>query len=195
MAVNVDRPNGLRPVGTLSGGDWTASIRTYTMDADHDAVFIGDLVHFDTDGYPDQYDAGDTQVFGVVVGVVVDPGLSALTEHPGYLNTNVAGKLLIATDPLLLMEVQEDGLVDPLELADVNTNVEIINGGGNTTTGISEMELNSDTHNTTNTLPLRLIGLVDRPDNQLGDDDSTKPNARWLVTFNNHAWVGLNVAV
>lgn len=195
MAVNVDRPNGFRPVGTLAGGDWTASIREYTMDATHDAIFIGDLVHFDADGYPDQYDAGDTQVFGVCVGVEVNPGLNTKTEHPGYLDTNIAGKILVATDPLLLMEVQEDGVSTPLTLADVNLNIEIIDGGGSTTTGISGMEINSDTANTTNTLPLRIVGLVNRPDNQLASVDSTKPNARWLVTFANHAWKGLNVAV
>lgn len=195
MAVNVDRPNGFRPVGTLSGGDWTASIREYTLDATHDAIFIGDLVHFDADGYPDQYDAGDTQVFGVCVGVQVDKGLSGLTEYPGYLDTNVAGKIRVATDPNLLMEVQEDGVTTPLTLADVNLNIEIIDGGGSTTTGISGQEINSDTANTTNTLPLRIYGLVNRPDNQLASVDSTKPNARWLVTFANHAWKGLDVAV
>ena len=195
MAVNVDRVNGFRPVGTLAGGDWTASIRTYTMDATHDAVFIGDLVHFDADGYPDQYDAGDTQVFGVCVGVEVNPGLNALTEFPGYLDTNIAGKIRVATDPLLLMEVQEDGLVTPLVLADVNLNIEIISAAGSTTTGISGMEIDSTSAATTNTLPLRIVALVDRPDNQLASVDTTKPNARWLVTFANHAWNGLNVGV
>lgn len=195
MAVNADRKNGFIPVGTLSGAPWQASIRTYTMDATHDAIFVGDLVHFDADGYPDQYDAADTQVFGVCVGVEVDRGLSALTEHPGYLDTNVVGKILVATDPLLLMEVQEDGVTTPLTLADVNLNIEIINAGGDTATGVSGMEIDSTTAATTNTLPLRIIGLVDRPDNQLASVDSTKPNARWLVTFANHAWSGLNVAV
>ncbi len=195
MAVNVDRINGFIPVGTLSGADWQASIRTYTMDATHDAIFVGDLVHFDADGYPDQYDAADTQVFGVCVGVEVNRGLSALTEHPGYLDTNVAGKIRVATDPLLLMEVQEDGDTTPLTLADVNLNIEIINAGGDTATGLSGMEIDSTTAATTNTLPLRIISLVDRADNQLASVDSTKPNARWLVTFANHAWKGLNVAV
>lgn len=195
MAVNVDRPNGFIPVGTLSGGDWTASIRTFTMDAGHDAIFIGDLVHFDADGYLDQYDAGDTQVVGVCVGVEVNRGLNAKTEHPGYLDTNIAGKIRVACDPLLLMEVQEDGDTTALVLADINRNIEIIDGGGSTTTGVSGMELNSDSNNTTNTLPLRIVGLVDRADNQLASVDTTKPNARWLVTFANHAWSGLNVAV
>jgi hypothetical protein len=195
MAVNVDRPNGFRPVGTLSGGDWTASIRTYLCDTGHDAIFIGDLIHMDADGYVDQYDAGDTQVIGVCVGVEVNRGLDSKTEHPGYLPANVAGKIRVATDPLLLMEAQEDGDTTPLTLADINTNVEIIDGGGSTTTGISGQEIDSTTKNTTNTLPLRLVALVDRPDNQLASVDSTKPNARWLVTFANHAWKGLDVAV
>lgn len=186
MAVNVDRPNGFRPVGTLSGGDWTASIRTYPLDGSHSAMFIGDLVQMTSDGYLDIYAAGEEQVVGVVVGVEVNRGLDAATEFPGYMPANVEGKVRVATDPLLLMEGQEDGLVDPLELADIGTNVEIINGTGSTTTGLSAMEIDSSTHATTATLPLKLIGLVDRADNQLGDTDSSKPNARWLVTFANH---------
>lgn len=195
MAVNVNRPNGFRPVGTLGGGDWTASIRTYTMDTGHDAIFIGDLIHMDADGYPDQYDAADTQVIGVCVGVEVDKGLDTATEYPGYLPANVAGKIRVATDPFLLMEAQEDGDTTPLVLADINTNVEIIDSGGSTVTGISGHQIDSSTKNTTNTLPLRLVALVNRPDNQLASVDSTKPNARWLVTFANHAWKGLDVAV
>lgn len=186
MAVNVDRPNGLKPVGTLSGGDWTASIRTFTLDAGHSAIYVGDLVQMTSDGYLDVYAAGEEQVIGVCVGVEVNRGLHAATEHPGYMPANVAGKIRVATDPLLLMEIQEDGLVDPLELADIGANVEIIDGGGSTVTGMSGMEINSDTHNTTATLPLKLIGLVDRADNQLGDTDATKVNGRWLVTFANH---------
>ena len=188
MAVNVDRPNGFKPVGTLSGGDWTASIRTYTLDGSHSAIYVGDLVQMTSDGYLDVYAAGEEDVVGVCVGVEVNPGLDRATEHPGYMPANVTGKIRVATDPLLLMEAQEDGDTDPLELADVGANVEIINGGGSTTTGVSGMELDSSTHNTTATLPLRLVGLVDRPDNQLGDTDSSKPNARWLVTFANHSF-------
>ena len=195
MAVNVDRPNGFTPVGTLSGGDWQASIRTYLMDGGHDAIYVGDLIHMDADGYPDQYDAGDTQVIGVCVGVEVNRGLNSATEHPGYLPANVAGKIRVATDPFLLMEAQEDGDTTPLVLADVNTNVEIIDGTASALTGVSAMEIDSTSKNTTNTLPLRLIALVERDDNQLASVDATKPNARWLVTFANHAWKGLDVAV
>ena len=195
MAVNFDHKNGFIPVGTLAGGDWTASVRTFTLDADHSAIYVGDLVHFHSDGYLDVYAAGDTQVVGVCVGVEVDRGLNTATEFPGYMPANVAGKIRVATDPLLLMEAQEDGDTTPLTLADVNRNIEIINGGGSTVTGLSGMELDSTSHNTTNTLPLRLVGLVDRADNQLASVDSSKPNARWLVTFANHAWNGLNVAV
>lgn len=195
MAVNVDRPNGFTPVGTLGGGSWQASIRTYTMDATHDAIYVGDLIHMDADGYVDQYDAGDTQVIGVCVGVEVNRGLNGATEFPGYLPTNIAGKIRVATDPFLLMEAQEDGDTTPLVLADINTNIEIIDGTPSALTGVSAMELDSSTKNTTNTLPLRIVGIVDREDNQLASVDAAKPNTRWLVTFANHAWKGLAVAV
>jgi hypothetical protein len=187
--MNPDRPNGAVPVGTLGGGNWTASIRSFDLDGSHSAIYIGDLVQTTADGYLDVYAAGEEQVIGVCVGVEVNRGLDTKTEFPGYAPANVACTIRVATDPFLLMEMQEDGLVDPLELADIGANVEIINGTGSATTGLSAMEIDSSSHNTTASLPLRLVGLVTRPNNQLGDTDSSKPNARWLVTFANHAFL------
>jgi hypothetical protein len=89
--------------------------------------------------------------------------------------------------------MQEDGAGDPLEIADIGQNVDIINGGGSTTTGLSGMEIDSSTHATTNTLPLRLLGLVDRPDNEYVSGGQA--NTRWLVTPANHSFSGLNVGV
>lgn len=209
--ANADRPNGFRPVSTLSGSPWQASVRQYDLDASHAALGVGDLVKMTADGFPDLFTAGSTQLLGVVVGVLNhaaetilgkqgdhfmsndDPILAGASSKSVALNT--AGTILVATAPDVVLAAQEDGAVTPLVLADVGTNVEIIGGGPNATTGISGMEIDSTSKSTVATLPLRLIGLEQTPENELASVDATKPWARWLVTPANHTFSGTNVGV
>ena len=186
MAVNADRKNGFVPVGTITGNPWNDSVEVITLDATHAALYIGDVIKMTADGYPEIFAAGDSAVtaLGVVVGVEVNRGLNASTEHPGYMPINVAGKVLVVTDPNVIFEVQEDGVAGSLALADVGLNIEIINGGGSASTGLSGMEIDSSTKAATATLPFRLLKLVNRPDNELGS--TATPEARWLVKFNEH---------
>lgn len=207
--ANVNNVNGFKPVGTLSGSPWQGSVRQYSLDATHSAIAKGDLVQMTADGYPDLYAAGETQLLGVVVGcldhVAVDvlgkQGDSFLStgavtlDIPGknYIAANTAGVILVATAPDIILEGIEDGDTDPLELADVGQNVEIIGGGPDSTTGLSDMYIDSSSHNTTNTLPLRLLGLAQRPDNEY--ISGGQAYTRWLVTPANHAFSGLNVGI
>lgn len=186
-AFNPDTPNGAQPVGTLSGAPWNANLRVYGADGGGSDIFRGDLVNSEADGYVDQYDAADTGWAGVFVGMSgVELRSVAISEALGYYDASAGASenLLVVTAFGLLVEMQEDGDTDPLELADRFSNVEIIDGGGSTTTGLSGMELDSSSHATTNTFPLTLISLVDRPNNQLGDTDTSTPNARWICVAN-----------
>lgn len=207
--ANVDRPNGFKIMGTLSGSPWQGAVRQYTLDATHAAIAVGDLVQMTADGYVDILAAGETQMLGVVVGVGNHyPGetLGKLGEHfmstgavtldipeANYVALNTAGVIHVCVAPDVVLEAQEDGDTDPLELADVGQNVEIVGGGPDSTTGISDMMIDSDTHNTTNTLPLRILGLAQRPDNEYVSGGQAY--TRWLVTPANHTFKGLNVAI
>lgn len=208
---NVDRPNGFTPVGTLSGSPWQGAVQRFDLDATHAAIGVGDLVQMTADGYLDILAAGETGFIGVVVGVgnweaapvggilgehslsTTEPTLSGASAKSVALNTT--GTIYVCTAPDVILEGQEDGDTDPLELADVGSNVEIIGGGPDATTGISSMEIDSSSHATTNTLPLRLLGMVQRPGNTLGDTEAATPWARWLVTPANHFYSGLNVGL
>lgn len=196
---NPDRPNGACPVGTVTGAPWNGNLRVAGADGAGSDIFRRDLINAEADGFVDQYDAGDVGVLGVFMGMTGEELRSVeISEQLGYYDASAGASefLLVCLGVNLIVEMQEDGVVDPLELADRYANIEIIDGGGNTVSGLSGMELDSSTHATTSTLPLSLYRLVDRVDNQLGDVDATKPNARWLVTFNNlvlgnHAKTGL----
>lgn len=207
--ANVDRPNGAIPVGTLSGSPWQASVQAFTLDGSHSAIYTGDLVQMTADGYLDVYAAGETGFIGVCVGVLPSPAETILgkmgdhflsASHPTlagaaakYSAANATDTILVCTAPDVILEMQEDGDTDPLELADVGSNIEIINGGGSSTTGLSGMELDSSSHATTNTLPLRLLGLAQRPDNEYVSGGQA--HTRWLVTPANHFYSGLNVGL
>src|SRR3990167_7859813 len=183
--ANTDRPNGFRPVGTLSGTNWNGKIMKIFSPSED--VFMGDLVEITTTGEADgdgafptvgRFDASDVP-FGVVVGWQRDP--AALDRL--YHESSSTYWVLIAHTPDLVCEVQSDDGTPTF--ASVGANFNVVVAAGSTTTGVSNMELDGDTGNTTNTLPLKLIGMVDRPDN-----DPTSANMKCLVTFNAHVLKG-----
>jgi len=201
--ANLDRPNGARVVGTLSGSPWEASVESFTLDATHTAIGVGDLVQMTTDGYLNVYTSG-TGFIGVCVGVQpvqlgvvggkadnflsrTEPTLTGTGAFNVALNT--VGTILVVTAPDAIIEMQEDGVGGALAVADIGVNLAIVNGGINSATGKSTMELDSSSKAATNTLPLRLLSLVQTPENELGT------NARWLVTPANHFYSGLNVGL
>lgn len=64
--ANVDRPNGFRPVKTLSGRAWEGMIRTIGV-ADGEDIFIGDIVNLES-GLADPGATNDAALLGVAVG-------------------------------------------------------------------------------------------------------------------------------
>lgn len=189
MANNADRPNGAIVKSLFSGSPNSGVTRDFVLDGSHAAIYRGDFVQMTADGFLDVYAAGETHVIGVCTGVEIDRGLSAFTEHPGYAAANILATIKVMVQPDAVLELQEDGDTDPIELADIGANFEIIDGGGSTVTGVSGMELNSDSHATTATLPLKLLQLTQREDNVQGDaTEADTTHARWDVTFNIHSF-------
>lgn len=185
--ANEARVNGFKPVKYLNGAPYNGQCTMYSVAAtDGTALFVGDLVKLD--GTADvngirgvvQAAASDACI-GVVVGVV--PSMTAL-DTPQYRAASTARYVLVADDPNIIFEAQEDGDTDPLEMVDAGLNVNFVVGAGSTTTGASGMQIDSNTEDTTATLPLKLIEPVQRPDNELVA--TGQANTRWLVKINNH---------
>jgi hypothetical protein len=179
--TNVDRVCGARPVKHLSGSPYNGQCNKYFVPAtDNTAIFIGDFVKSggsaDADGVPTvaQAAAGDA-LRGAVVGVIPDTADSLI-----YRAASTARYVLVADDPDLIFEIQEDGVGAALALVDVGENADIVVAAGNTTTGTSGMELDSSDHKTA-TAQLRILGFVQRPDNVPG-----VANAKVLVRINEH---------
>lgn len=185
--ANEARVNGFKPVKYLNGAPYNGQATLYcTTTADGVALFVGDLVKLagtaDANGVRGvaQAEASDACV-GVVVGIV--PSMTAL-DTPQYRAASTARYVLVADDPNIIFEAQEDGATDPLEMVDAGLNVNFVVGAGSTTTGASGMQIDSNTEDTTATLPLKLIEPVQRPDNELVA--TGQANTRWLVKINNH---------
>lgn len=187
--ANTSRLNGFRPIKYANGSPWNGAFRIYAIPAaDGTAVFTGDLVKLysgdttDVVNFPTciQAAAGDALI-GVVVGVL--PDYSNLNAAP-YRVASTLRYVMVADDPNLLFESQEDGVGDPLELQDLGLNVNFIVAAGSTTTGQSGMQIDSSTEATTATLPLKLIEATKRADNELVVDGQA--NTRWVVKINNH---------
>lgn len=187
--ANVSRPNGFRPVKYLSGAPWNGKFTIYAIPAaEGTATYVGDLVKLysgdttDVVNYPtvSQAAASDACV-GVVVGFV--PDYANLNAAP-YRLASTLRLAMVADDPNLLFEAQEDGAVDPIELQDLGQNINFVVAAGSTTTGQSGMQIDSDTHGTGATLPLKLMEAKRAADNELLVDGQA--NTRWIVKINNH---------
>lgn len=180
--ANVSRINGLNPSKYLNGSPFNGQVTRYYVTAgDATAIFIGDLVKIDGgsdgNGVRSVTQAAATQaVCGPVVSFAVNP--DNLNVSGIYRAASTARYVYVADDPNILCEVQANGVVPT---ADVGSNANIVVGAGSTTTGASGMQLDYSTTGTTATLPLKIIELVQRPDN-----DISSTNAKFLVKINNH---------
>lgn len=192
--ANTDAPTGLKPVRYRDGAPYNgASRRYYVAAGESNNIFIGDPVALSgtgaTDGTPGIVratagagsSAGDGPV-GVVVGV---ENLTSDNLSRTYRPASTAMYVLVADSPNLLYEIQEDSVGGALTVDAIGLNANFIIGTGNTATGTSAVELDSNTAATTATLDMRIISLVKRPDNEVG------VNAKWLVSLNNHPWLSL----
>jgi hypothetical protein len=159
--------------------------------ADGTATFIGDLVKLsgsagaagvvvngvDCEGMASiaQSTAGDQSV-GVVVGFLPDQD-NLMRRHRLASTNRVA---LVVDDPNVLFEIQEVSGGTSFTAAEVGLNANVIVAAGDTTTGMSGMELNNSGEATTAGLNVRIHRLSPRPDNSMGE------NAKWLVLITDH---------
>jgi hypothetical protein len=179
--ANANAPFGFRPY--IADSPTYGTIRCVIPASDGTATFIGDAVklHGDSDtGYATviQAAAGDP-VYGVVVAFEASPATS-LSDQYRKASTKRFCQVALASQWTFL--VQSDDDTTALATTDVGLNANFIVAAGSTVTGLSGMELNSDGANTTNSLDLQIMGLLDQEDNLLSGTGSD--NKIVIVRFN-----------
>ncbi len=208
MATNANVARGLVPYGTFKGGYWTGAGNVYYIAAGYGtAIYIGDplVTHSasnDANGIPAvQIGASGSPIIGVFMGIVNGPGFGATPitvtrDLPIYHPASTAQYCLVADDPDLLFEIQDDASAQATAAklwAGLNAN--LVSGTGSTTTGYSGWQLASSTVQTTNTLDLKIMRPLIQPDNTIGTTANTNTNAKWLVKINNHQYANQEAGV
>ena len=112
-----------------------------------------------------------------------DPSTSKPRFNNTFPNGTAASDAIafVADDPDQLYIAQQDSAVSTLVAADLNQNCDLVFGAGSTTTGISGVEIDSSSKNTTAALNVKLIDFYDTPSN-----DATASNSVLVVKINNH---------
>lgn len=184
--ANVSRPFGARPVMYKGGAVYSGAARMYCIPAsDGTACTIGDLVKLvgtaDANGVAivARLSNGSTDVpVGAIVGFVYDKNYDSQIHR----SASTLRYALVADDPNLLFEMQASGTYGYATDAGLNSGVTVT--AISTTTGLSNMQVDLATKATTATLPVKIIGAKQGPDNDATDTS----NVRLLVSLNNHAF-------
>lgn len=187
--ANANSAFGLRPVRYLGGGPYNGATNMYVAPASYGTnMFIGDPVVVTgtssagiSGGAYQQINvatAGAThQITGVIVGFVPTPGIVSL----GYGAASTLRQVLVADDPALLFEVQEDSDGNAVELSEVGLNANLASGAGSAYTKRSGWLLDSTSAGSDATYQLTIRGFADRVDNT-----AVENYAKLLVSINIH---------
>jgi hypothetical protein len=184
--ASVSRINGFRPVKSITGAPYNGQSNLYFVPAsDSTVIMVGDAVKLSGDaraasGAPTvtRVSAATDIPVGIVVGIAFTGVGDAINIPPvNDLNTPVYRRastdryLLVADDPNLIYEVQYAGtsVAAATITANVMQNGQFTLTAGNTASGSSGMQLDSAGLATTATLPLKIVGFPNRPDNIPGD--------------------------
>lgn len=200
--ANVIAPRGFVPSRYQSGAAWNGACTLYVVQAtDVNMLSPGDAVMSsagsDANGVPAVTKAlGTSVVRGVLVGVLAAaPNAVSLVGAALPLEQQnipaIKAKdyyVMVADAPDLLFEIQDDGLaILPATAANKNAIFTVVNP-------IAPQQYSATVLSTASvgiaaTLNLKLVGLVQRPDNAFG------VNAKWLVRFNLHELNGSSAGV
>lgn len=193
--ANSNTPKGLVPIKN-NGGE--LEVNYYYIPSSYGtALFIGDPVvktgtsntanvvagqrEFAAGSLPEinKATAGDNNpITGVVVGFLSDFDNTTLNYNPASTE-RIA---VVADNPDQRFEIQEETAGTALAATSVGLNANVVYAeSGSTATGISGAELDTSNPASTATFQLKILRLVDRADNAIGQ------HAKWEVKINRHS--------
>jgi hypothetical protein len=206
--ANTAAPFGLRPVRRLDGAPWTGQARHYLIPSSVTTdAFVGDPVDIAGDA-----NATEVTVIGGVfapgtlptVAVINSTNLTGLSTNKclgaivGFAATSrdsgnygagsTARVALVADDPDLIFEIQDDGAAALAITASVGLNAVMNTGAGSTATGQSAYVMDTDggTPAASVSSMLYILGLSKKHNNEIGT------YATWDVVISNHRMRGSN---
>lgn len=191
--ANANRPSGFSPVKYLNGAAYNGQGRCYSIAASYGtALYVGDPVissgTADANGIPGIAIGGTTGALrGVILalgrtpGALVNPANLELIYRPA--SDPAVWYALVADDPNIIFEVQEESNGTQLAAVDVGLNTISKSGTGNGfLSGWMIPSATGATPGTTATLQLRLLGLSQYP----AGTNAFGAYAKWQVQINVH---------
>tara|TARA_R100001224_G_scaffold86609_1_gene55712 strand:+ start:1111 stop:1698 length:588 start_codon:yes stop_codon:yes gene_type:complete len=184
--ANKDSAFGCKPVRMMGGAPYSGGQSRYRIASGATTpIFQGDLVTQLTAGVIGRHTAtGTVPIVGVFNGVQYTDPTTGEQVFKNYYPGSIAASDIIASvvdDPNVVFEIQGDAA---MPVADLFGNFDIVDGSpvGDTSSGISNMEIAVSTGNTTATLPLKALDISQDPDN----DDVSSSNTNVLCVIQNH---------
>lgn len=184
--ANANTPFGFRPVRHMNAGPYNGAVEHFSALATNGTAFyIGDPVTLvgtsQTINGRVYRDVLRSSTGGVIVGVVVGV-LPVTADSVLYRAASTQRIVMVATDPLLVFEIQEVSGGTALTADDAGFNANFIIAAGSAITGLSGTQVDNVGEANTNTLDLKLIGPVARENNAIGE------NCKWEVMINRHQY-------
>jgi hypothetical protein len=189
--ANVNKAFGLRPLGKVgsnynSDGDTQYKIASGTTDA----IFQGDTVTFGASGgvstgFIVKHTPGAANILGVFVGCQYTDPTTSKTTFKNYYPGSVAASDIVAfvvDDPYAQFLVQASGVAGVIAIGQNADLVQTV--AGNTTTGVSGLELATGTLDDAAALNVKVLGVTADPSNS----DLTAAYADLIVTINEHLY-------
>lgn len=179
--ANLDTPFGLKAINSV-GSSYAGQVTQYFVPAsDSTAIFVGDPVvktgTANTDGMPIATKA-TAGAGNAITGVVVSVSYDGDDLQSTYRKASTDRIVFVDDAPQTRFVVQADGAV---AVTDIGNNADLVfTNAGSTVYGVSGVELDSTTFGTGATKQVKVVGLYDQIDNEIG------ANAKLIVTINNH---------
>ena len=196
--ANTSKIRGFLPVKHVNGSPYNGQSNIYYVpSSDGTALFVGDPVKLLADGNAQGISqvtkaTAGAAVLGVIVGIIntkMDPvsgqmsGGSIALDTPVYRPASTGQYVLVCDSPDVVYEVEAvtgSNASYSFAVADIGQNADLSTVAGSTTTGTSGAALNMAGAAATATLQWKILGTVQRPDNE-----PTGANTKVLVKINN----------
>lgn len=158
----VSAPYGFRPINRVDGMPYAGATRTYGIASGSASIFYGDLVVL-VNGLIQRFTGTDS---GYPVGVFVGASYTNSMSQPVHGQyfptgtTNATGKVVVDDQAAYKVVVTDGTDVTELVVGDIGSNIAVVLGAGNATTGDSGMSVDSTDLSGTATYPIRIIDVV-----------------------------------
>jgi hypothetical protein len=164
MPANL-RNGGLQPQQNGSGTSSGMLTELAIANSHGTSIFIGDPVLIHTDGYLQKHSGTSLPVKGILMGLKTEGQSSYVPAKYYVASTAVAPKALVLTDPSITFEAQFNGAAT---VADIGANFAMVQGSGDTSTGLSTTRIDASTRSAVSG-SVKLLSFSTRPDNAVGD--------------------------